>query len=159
MADSIFRKETLKKVSSPEELHDYIRIASPGVWLVIAAAAALLVGLLVWSAFATVDSTVTAPGVASGGVVRCYLADVTGVQAGETVTIGAAQGTVRTVSEAPLAREAAAEDCGADDYTIYRLGLDEWNYVVVLDVPDAPDGFVQASIVTEQVRPLNFISA
>ena len=73
MSESIFRKESIKKVTSPEELHDYIRVSSPSVWLLIGAVAALLIGVLVWAAFGTLDSTVTVSGVSDGGVVRCYV--------------------------------------------------------------------------------------
>ena len=157
MSESIFRKESLQKISSPEELHDYIRVASPGVWLVIAAAAILLIGLLVWAAFGSLDSYTSASGVAANGSVKCYMADVSKVSVGEKVTVGEAEGTVRSISATPLSREAAAADCGADEYTLYRLGLSDWNYVVELDVPDVPEGYFQASIRTEQVHPLSFI--
>ena len=38
MADnSIFRKKSLERVQSPEQLNDYIKVANPGVWLVLIA--------------------------------------------------------------------------------------------------------------------------
>ena len=33
----IFREKSLKRITSPEELSDYLRVTSPSVWLVLAA--------------------------------------------------------------------------------------------------------------------------
>ena len=54
---SIFRQKSLDKVSSPEQLNDYIRVTTPSVWLVLAALVVLLVGMLAWSIFGTVEVT------------------------------------------------------------------------------------------------------
>ena len=54
--NGIFRKKSIERVSSPEELNDYIRVTSPSVWLVLAALILLLAGILVWSVFGTVDA-------------------------------------------------------------------------------------------------------
>ena len=51
----IFREKSMKRVSSPEELNDYIRVTTPSVWIVLIALAVLLVGMLAWSIFGTVE--------------------------------------------------------------------------------------------------------
>ena len=51
----IFRDKSIKRVSSPEELNDYIRVTKPSVWIVLAALVILLTGMLVWSIFGTVQ--------------------------------------------------------------------------------------------------------
>ncbi len=53
---SIFRKKSLDRVSSPEQLNDYIRVTTPSVWLVLLALVILLAGMLVWSVFGTVEA-------------------------------------------------------------------------------------------------------
>ncbi len=55
----IFRKKSLERVSSPEQLNDYIRVTTPSVWLVLIAVILLLVGLLAWSVFGTVNVNTT----------------------------------------------------------------------------------------------------
>ncbi len=52
----IFREKSLERVSSPEELNDYIRVTTPSVWLVLAALVILLAGMLAWSVFGTVEA-------------------------------------------------------------------------------------------------------
>ena len=54
---SLFRQKNLERISSPEQLNDYIRVTTPSVWLVLAALVVLLVGLLAWGALGTVEST------------------------------------------------------------------------------------------------------
>lgn len=52
---SPFRDKSIERVSSPEELNDYIRVATPSVWLVLLATTILLVGMLAWSVLGTVS--------------------------------------------------------------------------------------------------------
>ena len=52
----LFRKKSLDRVSSPEELNDYIRVTTPSVWLILIATVVLLMGVLAWSIFGTVES-------------------------------------------------------------------------------------------------------
>ena len=37
MNDQLFRKKSMEKITSPENLNDYIRVASPGVWMTLCA--------------------------------------------------------------------------------------------------------------------------
>ena len=55
MKDSIFRKASLDRVSSPEQLNDYIRVARPSVWMILGAIVALLIGVIVWSIVGRID--------------------------------------------------------------------------------------------------------
>ena len=50
MSDQIFRKKSLDRISSPEQLNDYIRVANPGIWMILAAVIILLAGVCVWGA-------------------------------------------------------------------------------------------------------------
>ncbi len=53
----IFRQKSIDKVSSPEQLNDYIRVTTPSVWLALAAVTVLLVGMIAWSVLSTVQVT------------------------------------------------------------------------------------------------------
>ena len=54
-SSSIFRQKSMDRVSSPEQLNDYIRVTTPSVWLVLLAIVVLLAGMLAWSVFGTVE--------------------------------------------------------------------------------------------------------
>ena len=49
--EGVFREKSLERISEPEQLHDYIRVTSPGVWLVLIAVIVLLAGVMVWGVF------------------------------------------------------------------------------------------------------------
>ena len=50
----VFNQKSLAKISGPEELNAYIRVTTPSVWIVLAAIALLVLGILGWSVFGTV---------------------------------------------------------------------------------------------------------
>ncbi len=39
---SFFRKKSLDRISSPEQLTDYLRVTNPGIWIFLAAVVVLL---------------------------------------------------------------------------------------------------------------------
>ncbi len=51
----IFRKASIDRVASPEQLTDYIQVGSPSVWVTLAAVIILLASLFVWAAFGQVE--------------------------------------------------------------------------------------------------------
>ena len=60
----LFRKKSLERVSSPEQLDDYIGVTTPSVWFILLALVVLLAGLLAYSIFGTVEGQ-TADGTTS----------------------------------------------------------------------------------------------
>ena len=46
---TVFRKKTLDRISSPEQLTDYLRVTNPGIWVILAAVILLLAGVFAWS--------------------------------------------------------------------------------------------------------------
>ncbi|MEM8501652.1 MAG: hypothetical protein AAF716_00695 [Cyanobacteria bacterium P01_D01_bin.1] len=60
--DSIFRKEAIERLSSPEQLDQLMRIVSPRSWLPLAALGGLLACGLVWSFVGRIPVTTTGRG-------------------------------------------------------------------------------------------------
>ena len=44
----LFREKSLEAADSPEPLNEYIKVTTPGIWLVIAAVLMLVIGILAW---------------------------------------------------------------------------------------------------------------
>ena len=58
MDNQLFRQKSLNRISSPEELHDYMRVTSPKLWMILGAIAALLIGFIVYASTATMENTI-----------------------------------------------------------------------------------------------------
>ncbi len=52
---TIFRKKSLDRVTSPEQLNDYIKVTTPSVWMILLATMVLIVGTLFWSVFGKIQ--------------------------------------------------------------------------------------------------------
>ena len=59
MQSHLFRKQNVERISSPEQLQDYMRVTTPGVWMVLLAVILLLAGIIISSALVTVESKIT----------------------------------------------------------------------------------------------------
>ncbi len=58
--------EKIKQITSPDQLHDYLHVTNPAVWIVLVAVILLLVVSLIWSANATIDSYTDGTAVVTG---------------------------------------------------------------------------------------------
>ena len=70
MEESLFRKDSMDRISSPEQLNDYLHVTNPTVWVVLAAVIILLAGMLVWGFFAQIDSFASGTAKVEGGTIQ-----------------------------------------------------------------------------------------
>ncbi len=56
MRESIFRKKSLERISSPEEIDEYMKVTSPGTWLVLMAIILLLGAVIAWGITGEIES-------------------------------------------------------------------------------------------------------
>lgn len=63
MGNSIFRKSSLERVASPEQLNEYMKITHPGIWSVLLACLALLIAVGYWGVFGSIPDTVKTTGI------------------------------------------------------------------------------------------------
>ena len=156
MNSSIFRKKSIERISSPEQLTDYIRVARPGVWIVLSAVLVLLASFLVWGIFGTLPDTFTVNGVVKDGIVTCYVNDTANIYAGMEATAGGTTGTVETVGRTPLSAD-EIEKLYQSDYTLKMLDIAQWNYPVTVRADGVPDGIAKVVIVGNPVHPISFL--
>ena len=100
MDESIYRKKSMDRITSPEELGDYLHVTNPSVWVILAAIILLLVGMLVWSSFASIDSFAVGTAQVEDGTMRIYFDDATiaaKVQSGMKVAVGETESTISSV--------------------------------------------------------------
>ncbi len=151
----LFRKKSLERISSPEQLNAYIRVATPSVWLLLSAIVILLVGVCVWGVFGHMDTTLTAVAVAEDGMMTAYVreADIASVKAEAVVTVDGDIVKIWAIDDQPV-----QVDESFSEYARHVGGLQqgEWVYAVKLDV-NCPDGIYTAQIVIDSVSPMSFV--
>ena len=135
MDKQLFRKQSIDRISSPEQLQDYMRVTSPGIWMVLTAIIVMLAGLINCSSIGTVETSYP------------VAADV---KAGEA-SIVLDKDTEYTVKEGMTLRVAG------EDITIENVRrLDSGETVVTAEV-SLQDGTYDAKIVTERITPITFL--
>ena len=138
MGEEIFRKKSLDKAKSPDNLDDYIRVSNPSVWLLLISVILLLIGACAWGIFGHVDSTVSSLISVQNKEAVCYVA-------GEDIT---------SVSEGMVVKYA---DCEA---TIYKIGeRQEQGYKCDLNADSYPDdGMYEGKIIIKKYKPISFVT-
>ncbi len=155
MNEKIFRKKSVDRMSSPEQLNDYIKVTNPGVWMALAAIVILLVGVCVWGVFGTLETKLSVVAVSQDGQTVLYVKEdnVASVQENMSVYIGDETYKVTSVSAQPVA---VTEEISEYARHTGELSIGEWVYVVQID-GNMPDGVYKAQIVTDSVSPLYFV--
>ncbi len=57
MQNGLFRQKSVERISSPEALHDYMRVTSPRLWMILAAVVLLLGGFIAYASTAKMENT------------------------------------------------------------------------------------------------------
>lgn len=160
MSEKVFRKKSMERISSPEQLNDYIKVSNPSIWIILGAVFALAAAVVVWSITGSLPSIVTAYGVAGENQIVCYVpqAAAEDLKPGMEVKVGGLKGKITRVAAVPLSYQEAVAELGADYYA-YTLRLSEWNWKVEIQVESPLDkgAVYAASITTDNVRPLEFL--
>lgn len=132
---TLFRKKAMERISSPEDLTSYLRVTSPGMWIILAAVIALLVGLFAWSAVGTLETSVDAT-----AIVRDHTAQI----------VAAGQGADSIQAGMPLW-------ISSQEFVIASVDYDEYGRATARAEVSLPDGTYAATIVVEQTHPIEFL--
>lgn len=155
MESNIFRKKSIDRVSSPEQLNDYIKVSNPTVWMILVAIIIFLVGVCAWGYFGRLETTVSTSGEVLNGTYLAYVKEdnILEIKEGLEVRIDGNSYQVETIGKVP------AQAGGViDDYQMHlgNINEDDWIYVVS-GKTDLPDGNYQIEIVTESIAPMSFV--
>ena len=157
MENNLFRKKSLERISSPEELHDYMRVTGPRLWMLLGAILALLAGFVVYASTVTMENTVRIPVKvetfettqeyqAQGGSPRYSLVSSTlpnsmmdTLKPGMVLRLGDATGKLELISTVAEEEESSL---------VFEMDND---YVAL------PDGTYEAELVLESTTPISFL--
>ncbi len=135
MEKNLFRQKTIDKMSTPDELTDYLKVTTPSVWMVLSAVLVLLIGVIIWGFLGRLDTKMSAEADVKDGVAQVWLApaDAEKVKAGMELVIGSEELTVKDVSKD-----------------------EEGDYYAYADTT-LRDGTYDAEITVEHIRPIKFL--
>lgn len=130
---SVFREKTLERISSPEQLNDYLHVTNPGIWAVLTAVIILLAGVFVWSCTGTLETKSPASMVVKNHVAEIVVKDDSVLEKGMVIK----------------------ED--SQEYYIASVTEDEYGRKTGIAEVNLPDGKYDAEVVTETTRPVEFL--
>ncbi len=155
MNEKPFGKTDIERINTPEQLNAYIRVANPAVWLVLTAAALLLIGVLIWGIFGTVETTLNAGVVVAGKAATCYITaeNADRVEPGMTVSVGAAVGSIISVDDTPFPAAGLSDSLNE----LAGFAVEDICCAARLDLSGVPDGEYAASVAISSIRPISFV--
>lgn len=148
----------LKKVDSPEQLNQYIRLSNPGVWILLLAIVVLLVGVCIWGYFGKIDTKIKTVAVSDNSSSYLYVKeeDLPKIENGMSVELNNNENTfeIIDIEESP---EKVTENI--DEYARHlgNLQIGEWVYKCRLD-KNIKEGAYSANIIIESIAPMTFIT-
>ena len=144
MEKTLFRKESYDRISSPEQMRDYMRVTSPRLWMLLAAMIALLAGFLVYASTTMMETTLELSAtVDQSGVIQAAVTpeQARNLEIGMKVRIGGKNARVAEI--------------------VQMLGGEKGKQTIVLIEPEEdlvlPEGLYQATVVTESISPIDFL--
>ena len=130
---TVYRQKTLDRISSPEQLTDYLRVTNPGIWVILAAVILLLAGVFAWSMIGTLETKAE---------VKVVVTDHTA----QVISLGS-----QALAEGMPLRVAGQE------YRIAFSDTDDYGRSVGTAEVDLPGGTYDGTVVTETVHPISFL--
>ena len=152
----LFREKSLEAIESPESLNDYLRVTSPGVWLVLATVVVLLAGFIVWGIFGRINTTMQLAVEARDGSAVCYVPydSLQKVLGQGYVTIGGKDYTLQPEREAGVT--IVSEEMNAYIRVKGNLQVGDMTVQVPVDA-DLSNGIYAATVVTESLQPASLL--
>ena len=180
---SLFRRESIDRMQSPEKIDEYIRVSTPAAWILVLALTLIVTGVLVWGFTGSIPKTVTVQGVIFQGEYNGKSYDRTAVcllpvsisgpyLVGHEASITPANGKSFTgrvveVMDDPFSYEEVQELARSD----WRLQVlwgntqEQYQYDIIIDYDDeikeemqfADRELVTVSVVLSDVKPIAYV--
>ena len=125
---SLFRKKTMDKISSPEQLTEYLKVTSPRMWIILAAVIMVLAAVVVWGILGRMETVKDVRVIVSDGQAQIVTVDGTVIEEGMTVRID------------------------GQEYKVNGTVSDEFDRSVGLASVTLPDGSYDGTVVIDQTR-------
>ena len=130
----LFNKKAVEKLRSPDDLDRYLRVTSPGAWILVLAGIALLLGIAAWFFFGSVSDRVSFRGFFNGENICCLVDTETAIRVkpGDAAYVDGRTEIVQHVEENYMTREDLKKQIGSDILIQTMIGEDDEAYMVYL---------------------------
>ena len=174
----VFKRSTMNRVASADELDHYIKVTNPSAWVIALAALLLVGGIIVWAFVAVVPVTVETTGISiqesdsDDASVVCWVDKATADRIGKAglkASVNGVEAKSAVLGDTPMSATEVIKYLGSDFYA-ESLDLKDWNYPIVIEPADDAwlSGFtletdsgeahlVQVSLVTSETQPINIV--
>ena len=151
-------EKKLRKVDSPEQLNQYIRLSNPGVWILLIAIVVLLIGVCAWGFFGKIDTKITTVAISSDYNSYIYIkeTDLEKVKTGMKVEIANNENKYEIV-EIETTPEKVTDELSEYARHLGNFQTGEWVYKCRLN-KNLKEGTYGANIVVESIAPMVFIT-
>lgn len=154
--ETIFRQKSVERVSSPEQLDNYLKVTSPSVWLILIGIIIILAGFIAWGAFGRLETYVSAGCVVEDGVGYCYIKEEEGLRINKGMNIKIPSKDVSFQITGVETQGIQIPD--AYSYLQHLIGVDSSDYVYcATGLCNIDNGYYPGKVETDSVSPLEFI--
>lgn len=155
MKKEIFRKESLEKIESPDDLDRYVKVTTPRTWILLVAIVVLLIGGCIWGFLGELNTVVKGSCMAEGGKLHCmvYESDAEKLNAGDKIKIADTFGEVTDINIFPTAY---AEIAAMYNYKV-NPGEENDEVREFYATANVSDGFYYIEVITETKAPFSFV--
>lgn len=167
MENKLFREKSLNRISSPEDLTDYIKVTTPSVWMVLIAIILLLAGVCCWGIFGRVETKIDALVMSTDSYMYAIVDDseAARISTGDQLRVEGRTYTVAAIGSDPLELTVAESS-----YLLHLLGKTENCWVTILSlspsytdekgasgIENLPQGTYEGKVVIDSVNPISFV--
>ena len=151
MENKVFREKSMDQISSTDELHDYMHVTSPKLWMILSVILVLIIGFIVYVSTVTMENSFDVP-----AVVEYADTNEDGIEDSMTITLVIPNRFQEVVKRGMGVR------IGDETGTIAALLVvedDDTQAVVFLDDEESklPKGTYDATVVIESISPISFL--
>lgn len=156
MDNSIFREKSLKSISSPDDLNEYVKVANPGVWALLIGIIFLLLGFIAWGVFGKIDTKVTSFAVVDNERGITYISEdkLSDINDSSYIIYDDVKCEILDVSDFPVQ---LGNSVDSSFLHIAGFDNDNWVYPIEFSISDISNGVYHVEIVTESVKPISLL--
>ena len=130
----VYTKKSLESITSPEQFSDYLKVVTPGIWMIFTAIIVLMVGIFIWSMTGELENL-------EGGI--AVVKDGTA-----TVTVNNSNVDINSKMQVRINNET---------FYISSVRKNEYGRMVAYVPVTVLDGTYDVEIITERVHPITFL--